>query len=447
MNVDLNDRLKRVAVVGAAGKMGSGITLLLALEMAYRALERKDGPYVLSLIDMNQEALEGLLRYVRDQARKDGERQVNRLRRIFQDRPDLVENGDMVRAFEEEVLVRLRPGTTLELAREARLVFEAAFEKEDLKTGLYRDLARICPPDALFFTNTSSIPIHRLGEACAIQGRLVGFHFYNPPAVQKLLEFIAPPDCGEELARMAEELARLLGKKTVPSNDVAGFIGNGHFIRDGLFGLRQAQRLAPEHGFVQAVHLVDTVSRDYLLRPMGIFQLVDYVGIDVFQLILRVMDQYLGGGLHSDLVDRMLEMGVRGGQRSDGSQKDGFLKYEKNRPAGVFDPAAGAYLGLDSPALREAQDKLGPHPEPGLTWKALQKDPGRNDRLRAFFQRFREPDSLALTLAREHFLASRDIAQGLVDRGVARRPQDVNDVLTYGFFHLYGPINDFLDMP
>lgn len=442
--MNLDTRLQNVAVVGAAGKMGSGISLLLALEMAYRALEHRDQTFVLNLIDMNDAALQSLLRYIREQAVKDAERQMNRLRGLYQDRTDLVENGEMVQEFVLEVLLHLRTGKTLALAKDALLVFEAAFEKEEIKFAIYNELAALCRPETYFLTNTSSIPLHVLTEACGIQGRMIGFHFYNPPAVQKLLEVIPPRVCDPELVALAADLARILKKKTVPANDIAGFIGNGHFMRDGLYCLREVERLAKDHGFVQAVQLVETVSRDFLLRPMGMFQLIDYVGIDVFQLILKVMDKYLDDGLHSDLIDRYLERGVKGGQLSTGAQKDGFLKYDKGRPVAIFDPGTGAYASLEAPWAREAAALLGPHPDPALTWKALQKDPAREAKLRAYFAGFANQDTLGVALARAHALASRTAALNLVASGVAQRAEDVNDVLTLGFFHLYGPVNDYL---
>jgi len=442
--MDLNTRLQNVAVVGAAGKMGSGISLLLALELAYRALEQKDKTYVLNLIDMNDGALHGLLRYLREQAVKEAEKQMSRLRRLYADRDDLVENGEMVQAFVHEVLLHVRTGKTLNLAQDSTLVFEAAFEKEELKIDLYRELAAKCPQEMYLLTNTSSIPLHVLAEAAGMTGRVIGFHFYNPPAVQKLLEVIQPSICAEELQAMALELATILGKTVVPSNDIAGFIGNGHFMRDGLHGIREAERLAQEHGLVKAVYMVNRVSQEWLLRPMGIFQLIDYVGLDVFQLILRVMDKYLQGGLHSPLIDRYLELGVRGGQTSSGGQKDGFLKYEKGAIVGIYDPDRQDYVPLEGTRNPEADALLGPHPEPVLSWKSLQYAPDREAKLRAYFGRFAAQDTLGVQLAGAHCRASRETSLRLVQDGVAHCAEDVNKVLMLGFFHLYGPINDYL---
>lgn len=442
--MDLNTRLQNVTVVGSAGKMGSGISLLLALELAYRALENKDKTYILNLIDVNDQALQGLLRYLREQATKDAEKQVSRLRRIFADREDLIENGEMVQEFVHEVLLHVRTGKSLSLAKDSTLVFEAAFEKEELKIELYKELAAHCPPEMFILTNTSSIPLHVLAEAAGVSGRIIGYHFYNPPAVQRLLEIITPGVCAQELQELAAELALVLSKKVVPSHDIAGFIGNGHFMRDGLHGLREAERLAQEHGFVKAVYLVDKASRGWLLRPMGIFQLIDYVGVDVFQLILRVMEKYLQDGLHSPLIDRYLELGVKGGQTSAGAQKDGFLKYDKGRIVGVYDPERRDYQLLDESWIQAADALLGVHPDPQLSWKSLQRDPELEAKLRAYFKRLGEGSGLGVELAKAHFEASRNTSLRLVQDGVAHSAEDVNRVLMLGFFHLYGPVNDYL---
>lgn len=446
--MDLNGRLRQVAVVGAAGKMGSGIALVLALEMTWRALERAPGsgeaPWVLSLVDLDDGALQGLVRYLREHAAKDAEKQINRLRAAFKDRTDLVDNQDMVQEFVFEVLLRVRTGRTLALARDARLVFEAAFESEPVKLGIYRELADLCRPDTWFLSNTSSMPIQALAEACGLQRRMLGFHFYNPPAVQKLVEVIQPRDCDPELVQAAAMLAHALRKKTVPASDVAGFIGNGHFIRDGLYAIRETERLAREHGYLPALVMVDRVSRDWLLRPMGIFQLMDYVGLDVFHLITQVMSKHLGEDLHSDLIERHLALGARGGQTSAGAPKAGFFKYQKGKPVAVYDPAAQDYADLDAPWVREALDRLGPLPEPAATWKGLSRDPDPGPRLGAWFGAIQGMDTLGARLAKAHLRASRATGLKLVEQGVAAKPEDVNEVLKLGFFHLYGPINDYL---
>lgn len=440
-SMKLDERLQRVAVIGAAGKMGSGISLLLAREMAWRALEAPAGAprlFALKLIDVNAEALQGLKRYLWDQAIKDGEKQIHRLRRAFAAREDLVENGEMIEAFAREVLVHVDAGTEVELARGASLVFEAAFEREDLKVDLFRRLQGLCP-EAWFLSNTSSIPLGELDRAAGLGGRLIGCHFYNPPAVQRLLEVITPEGCDPELAVLTLELARVLGKTVVEARDVAGFIGNGHFMRDGLHGLRMAEGLGLP--LPEALWKVDRATQAFLLRPMGILQLIDYVGIDVFQLILRVMEGHLQEGLHSPLVDRMLAAGIRGGQASGGLQRDGFFRYDKGRITGVYDLTTGAYQAIDP----TWDGELGARPPGDLGWKALAADPGRDAHLASWFRALQGLEGLGARLALAQQAASRDVALRLVAEGVAADADAVNQVLCLGFFHLYGPVNPFFE--
>ena len=96
-------------------------------------------------------------------------------------------------------------------------------------------------------------------------------------------------------------------------------------MRDALHGIQTAQELAQNMPLPEAIYLVNKVSQDYLVRPMGIFQLIDYVGVDVVRFIMSVMNPYLEDeNLHSDLLDNLFDLGVKGGQYSSGSQKDGF---------------------------------------------------------------------------------------------------------------------------
>ena len=124
------ERLEKTAVLGAAGKMGSGIVLLTALEMADLGLDpaNRGRDFVLHAVDISEPALAGLLRYLRDQARKAAEKKAVWLRGAYADRPDLVENAEIVDRYVEDVLAVVRPTTRLEAAFGANVVFEAAVE-------------------------------------------------------------------------------------------------------------------------------------------------------------------------------------------------------------------------------------------------------------------------------------------------------------------------------
>jgi 3-hydroxyacyl-CoA dehydrogenase len=438
--MDLDSRLQTVTVVGAGGKMGSGITLLLAQEMVRVSLlpENRGKTFRLNAIDLDAGNLRGLQNYIHSQAVKTAEKTAVGLRGLFAERDDLVENSEVIDEYVRLVDQMVWPTTDLAAARDSHLVFEAIVEKIPVKTKVLAQLRELAP-EAYFLTNTSSVPIGRLDREAELGGQIIGFHFYNPPPVQKLVEVIRAETTSADLAETANEIGKRLRKTLIPSNDVAGFIGNGHFIRDGIHGLEEATRLSKEHGWPKAIYLVNRVSQDWLLRPMGIFQLIDYVGIDVFKFIQTVMDEHLDEPLGHELIDRAIDLGVLGGQNPDGSQKPGFFMYERGKPAKVYDLEKKAYVDVD-PAW---DADLGELPEGFRPWKALVRAKDRDARLAAHFEKVAAQKTLGGELARAYVESSRKIGQRLVDTGVAAKAEDVNGVLTSGFFHLYGPINDY----
>ncbi len=440
----LDERLENVSVVGAAGKMGSGISTLIAAEIAKLKAKNPQKLFCLNLIDVSPERLAGLQSYVKAQVTKIAEKSINELRELYAERQDLVENWEMIQNFVFDAMTVCNFTTDLDAAKNSHLVFEAIIENVDAKVKVLSHLNEICSKDTFFLTNTSSIPIKLLDERAGLGGRIIGYHFYNPPVIQKLVEVITNENTNKELVSLGEELGRRLRKKLVPANDISGFIGNGHFTRDGLHALEKVEELVRQ-GFSmpEAIYIMNTVSQNFLVRPMGIFQLIDYVGIDVFKAIFDVMREHVPDpSLRHHLLDKMLELGVKGGQRSDGSQVDGFLKYEKNRPVGVFDPDKGEYVPI-SELEEKLSNRIGPLPEGFAPWKALLADPKREEKLRNHFSALRRMDTLGAKLAIEYLEKSKQIGEKLVDDGVANSPEDVNAVLLNGFYHLYGPINDY----
>ena len=444
--MNYTERLQNVSVLGAAGKMGSGILLLTVLEMADLSLqpENKGKHFVLNAIDVCSECLNGLLEYVKAQAKKNAEKNIVYLRKLYADRQDLIENGEIIDQYIWDVLKIIRPSVRLEAAYDSNIVFEAVIENPGLKTKLLSQIKQNASKDVWFFTNTSSIPIHELDEKAGLDGRLIGFHFYNPPAIQKLVELIKGEKTLDEIKDFALEYAKRLRKVVVESNDFAGFIGNGHFMRDALHAIKEVERLSADMPFTEALYAVNKVSQEYLVRPMGIFQLIDYVGIDVCQYIMSVMNPYLPDeDLHSDLLDKMMDMGVKGGQNHDGSQKDGFLKYEKGKITAVFDPEKKEYISLDEFAVK-VDEKLGKAPENLVAWKKVIRMKNKDEVLKKLFDEIATMDTLAADLAKRYMQESRRIGQLLVDMNVAKSAEDVNTVMMTGFYHAYGPINDYL---
>jgi 3-hydroxyacyl-CoA dehydrogenase len=441
------ERLRNVTVLGAAGKMGSGILLLTAAEMADLSLkpENKGREFICNAMDVSEQGLSGLLEYIRGQARKIAEKKTVALRKMYAERQDLVENFDIIDQYVFDVMKHIRPTTRLEPAYDSSLVFEAIIENPEIKIKVLSDIESHNSNQPWYFTNTSSIPINILDGSAGLKGRILGFHFYNPPAVQRLVELIVTDQTNAEMAEFARAYAKGLRKVVVPSNDFAGFIGNGHFMRDALYAMEEVDRLSAGMPFAEALYTINRISQDFLVRPMGIFQLIDYVGIDVCQFIMKIMDPYRPDEtIHSPLLDRMISLDIKGGQNPDGSQKDGFLKYEKGRPSAVYDPDAGKYVDISS-FQEQADGRLQAPPESQMPWRNVIRRPDKDQVLARYFEDLANLDTMGGELARRYGSRSKAIALKLVSDGVADKEEDVNTVLLTGFFHAYGPINTYFE--
>jgi 3-hydroxyacyl-CoA dehydrogenase len=438
-------RLSNVSVIGAAGKMGSGILLLMAKELfdLSRKPENEKKKFSLNAIDISQDALNGVLKYIEKQCLKTAERKPDTIKPYF--RGETIRDDQLPELYARRVLDLIEVSTDLTKAYNATVVFEAASEDKDLKIKLLRQIHENSQAPPWFLTNTSSIPISYIDEHAGLEGRIIGFHFYNPPAVQKLVELIATDHTREELVELAQMLAQRLGKVIVPANDIAGFIGNGHFMRDALYGFSEARRLEDELGFVKAVYAINQVSQKFLVRPMGIFQLCDYVGLDVVQFIMKVMNPYMEGeDLHSKLLDDMVDRGVKGGQNPDGSQKDGFLRYEAGKVTGVYNFYTGTYTDLDE-IKSEVDAFLGTLPDSFKPWKDTIQSQEKEKDLERYFGDLKKQDTKGAELAMKYGSHSKHIGLHLVETGVSDNEDNVNKVLLTGFYHAYGPVNAFFD--
>jgi|GEM_PF-1115 len=444
MNYD--DRLKHVSVLGAAGKMGSGILLLTAMEMADRSLkpENKDRSYELYAIDVSTEVLKGLLEYLHGQVRKTAEKKLNVLKTAYAGRPGLVESDSFINQYVADVMAMIKPAASIEAAYKSTLIFEAIKEDPVLKVKIFKQISEHNPNQPWFLTNTSSIPIGRLNQEANLEGRILGVHFYNPPAVQKLVEVIRSEQTPQGIVDFCSLYIKNLGKTIVHSNDYAGFIGNGYFMRDAIYGISETFLLSREMSLVEAIYTINRIGQDYLIRPMGTFQLIDYVGIDVCSYILSVMQPYFPKEeLRSPFLDLLIAQGIRGGQNSSGAQKDGIFKYVKGKPIGIWDTNSKTYVPMGS-FQAKCDERLGPLPSSHQPWKVLNFSPDKKALLKAYFSDLRKMHTKGSQLARSYLEQSLEIGNLLVTSGVAHDAGDVNTVMITGFYNAYGPINSYL---
>lgn len=443
----------QIAVIGAAGKMGSGISLLLLEDLARNKISHltkvteKKCDYILTLIDTSHEGLEGLKKYLSKHMLKWAEKNISFLRQAVANIHTLISNQEVIDHFMEMSMAIVHCATSLEEAKNSELIFEAISEDIETKVNLFKTLQKQSNKTPYFFTNTSSIPISVLNEQAQLNGKIIGFHFYNPPAVQKLLELIPLENGDPKLTQFAEDLAQRLNKKVVISKDVAGFIGNGYFLREIIYSCQIAEMLGEKYGKVQGIFLVNKLTKEYLLRPMGIFQLIDYVGIDVVININTIMHQYLQlPKLPMELFQPLLEAKLYGGQYPDGKQKNGFFQYTDNCISGIYSKEKGQYISLEAIEWLDIPDLIIPFPHENITLDKLNVSSDKDALLERFFNNIFKRDTPGIELTRDFLRNLQQISNDLVQDQVAKSGEDVDTVLMKGFHHPYG-IHALFNLP
>ena len=197
----------------------------------------------------------------------------------------LVEKGRMKADEAAAALERVVPCAALEEMADVDLVVEAIVERLDVKGDLFRKLEEIVPADCILASNTSSLPITAIASACARPERVVGFHFFNPVPLMKVVEVIdglrSDPRHGDAL--MA--LARRMGHTPVRAKDMPGFIVNHGGRGMNIEGLKTAQEC------VAPFHVIDAIMRDQAGFRMGPFELLDLTGLDVSHPVMESIYQ------------------------------------------------------------------------------------------------------------------------------------------------------------
>jgi 3-hydroxybutyryl-CoA dehydrogenase len=241
--VDL--RVERVGVAGA-GTMGAGIAQVACL-----------GGFETRIQDPNSDALRVGEQRLRGALAKGAER-------------GLWSDADAAAATE-----RIRVCERLEDLAGCELVIEAAPEDLELKRDLFARLAEVCGPEALLATNTSSLSVTAVAAGVVQPQRVCGMHFFNPPALMKLVEVIPGDATAEDAVSALRRVAERMGRTPVRAADEIGFIANRVARPFGLEGLRLLGDRIADH------EQIDRICRIGGGFRMGPFELMDLVGIDV----------------------------------------------------------------------------------------------------------------------------------------------------------------------
>jgi 3-hydroxybutyryl-CoA dehydrogenase len=226
------------------------------------------------------------------------------------------ERGKINAAGAEETLGRITFTSDLEAMADRQVVVEAATEDEATKLSLFSRVGAILDDDAaILASNTSSIPIVKLGAVSGRPELVMGVHFFNPAPVMKLVELIPSLTTGPETtARMRAFVTDDLGKEPIEATDRAGFVVNSLLVPYLLSAIRMY-----EAGYASA----DDIDRGMVLgcgHPMGPLALSDLIGLDTIRAIGISMYEEFKEPLYSPppLLDRMVDAGLLGKKTGHG---------------------------------------------------------------------------------------------------------------------------------
>ncbi len=280
--------IKRVGVIGA-GTMGNGIAHVFA----------RSG-YSVVLCDVEQRFLERGIATIT----KNLERELSKNKITAEDKAS--------------ALKRIEPVTDRSKLADCDFIVEAATEKLEIKTEIFRDLDRLARPEVILASNTSSISITKLGALTKRPEKVIGMHFFNPVPVMKLVEVIRGLATSQETFSETRELAVKLDKTPVEVNDAPGFVSNRvlmPLLNEAMYAVMEG---------VATPEAVDEVFKLGMAHPMGPLTLADFIGLDVCLDIMRVMLDGLGDPKYRPcpLLIKMVDAGWLG--RKSGR---GFYRY------------------------------------------------------------------------------------------------------------------------
>ena len=283
-----NKTLGKVGVIGA-GTMGHGIAQAFA-----------QAGFNVKLNDIAENFISGGIKRIGDNLSRS------------------VAKGKLSEEEKSQALARIKPALDLSEFSDRELVVEAALEKIEVKSELFKKLDKICSKDAILASNTSSIPITQLAALVSNPGRVAGMHFFNPVPVMKLVEIVRALQTSNQTVDSIRATSNALGKTPVVVADSAGFISNRilcPMINESIFALEEG---------IASREDIDTVMKLGMNHPMGPLELADFVGLDILLDVMEVLYREFQDPKYraSPLLRKMVRAGYLGRKT-----KKGFYDY------------------------------------------------------------------------------------------------------------------------
>ena len=272
------DQIRTIAVIGA-GTMGNGIAHVAA-RSGFRVL----------LCDVAQNLLDAGMAAI----------EKNRDREVAKQK--------FTKQQADEARARITPTLDREALILSDFAIEAATERFEVKSGLFRDLDRLMRPEVILAPNTSSISITKLAAQTSRPAQVIGMHFFNPVPVMQLVEVIRGLQTSQVTYDAVHGLAVRMGKTPVEVNDAAGFVSNRvlmPLINEAIFAVMEG---------VATPEAVDKIFQLGMAHPMGPLTLADFIGLDVCLDIMRVLEEGSGDPKYRPcpLLVRMVDAGWKG---------------------------------------------------------------------------------------------------------------------------------------
>ena len=286
--------MKKISIIGA-GTMGNGIAQVFAMNN-----------YHVNLIDLNSNSL------------KNG---VNRITTNL----DRMIKRDVIGSDQKTAtLGNLSTSTDINSAKSSDLVIEAVTENIKVKMKIFSQLDKICSPETILATNTSSISITEIAGSTKREDKVIGMHFMNPVPIMKLVEVIRGRKTSDKTTKTIIELSGTIKKIAIEVNDYPGFIANRillPMINEAIEALNNG---------VAKVKNIDSIMKIGMGHPMGPLQLADFIGLDVCLSILEVMHEGFKNSKYapSALLVNMVKSGKLGVKSGEG-----FYDYSESKKA------------------------------------------------------------------------------------------------------------------